>query len=187
MKRFCILLVLLLSQQLIFTQNNLYRADSGSISFVSDAPLEFIRASSEELKGIVNPQDNRFAFSVDISTFFGFNSSLQRTHFNENYLESARFPAASFSGKIIEPIDWTMPGIQSVRGKGTLRIHDVTQERIIYCQIDKRDDGVLHVNASFNISLGDHDINIPKIVVQKISEIVTVSLHSRLVQQAALP
>ena len=187
MKGCCILLLLLIPQHSVFLQNSVYRADSGSVTFISDAPLEFIQASSQELKGIIDPDGNRFAFSVDIATFFGFNSSLQRIHFNENYLESAKYPTASFSGKIIEPMDWSDPGTQSVRGKGKLRIHDVEQERIIYCQIEKHDDGDLQLEASFTISLADHDINIPKIVVQKISDIVKVNVQAQLIRQASLP
>ncbi|HMQ63788.1 MAG TPA: hypothetical protein PKE06_24100, partial [Flavilitoribacter sp.] len=59
--------------------------ETGKISFKSDAPLELIEAASNELKGVIDPGRNGFAFSVNIQSFQGFNSPLQREHFNENY------------------------------------------------------------------------------------------------------
>ena len=167
-------------------QSELYRSDQGIVSFTSDAPLEFIQATSDKLRGIVNPTDNRFAFSIDISSFLGFNSTLQRTHFNENYLESSQYPTASFAGKIIEPVDWSEPGSIEVRAKGILKIHDVSQERIIRSEIH-REEGRLSITSTFTIPLNDHNINIPKIVVQKISDVVKVDVKLELSRQFGVP
>ena len=79
-----------------------YKVTNGSISFRSDAPLELIKAQSNELKGLFIPDKKQFAFIINIKSFKGFNSPLQQEHFNENYLESNKFPVASFEGKIIE-------------------------------------------------------------------------------------
>src|SRR5688500_7889636 len=76
--------------------------DKGSINFTSNAQLELIKASSDKVQGLLDPNNNQFAFAVDIKSFQGFNSQLQREHFNEKYLESEKFPKARFSGKIIE-------------------------------------------------------------------------------------
>src|SRR3954471_15842207 len=75
--------------------------EKGEINFASNAQLELIKASSRELKGIIDPTNNQFAFRVNTRTFQGFNSSLQRDHFNENYIETEKCPTAIFSGKII--------------------------------------------------------------------------------------
>jgi len=61
---------------------------------------------------------------------------LQKEHFNENYLESDKYPEASFKGKIIEDIDLDKDGEYEVRAKGELTIHGIMQERIIKANIN---------------------------------------------------
>src|SRR5580693_2732091 len=81
-----------------------FTSGNGEIRFASKAQLELIKAGSNKLQGILNPATSEFAFLVNISSFQGFNSGLQRKHFNENYMESEKFPLARFSGKVIEQI-----------------------------------------------------------------------------------
>ncbi|MCB0376383.1 MAG: YceI family protein, partial [Sinomicrobium sp.] len=119
-----------------------YLAENGRMHFKSDAPLELIEATSAELKGVLDTEKGSFAFSVDIPTFQGFNSPLQREHFNENYLESKRYPRATFVGKIIEEVDFFAPGSYEVRAKGVLDVHGVKQERIIKGQLNVTKDGI---------------------------------------------
>src|SRR5687768_9630488 len=104
-------------------QNDIYRTNKGYISFRSDAPLEIITASSNELQGIIDHQALTFAFAVPITSFKGFNNGLQQQHFYENYLEATKYPEATFSGKIIEFVDLAKPGTYHVRAKGQLMIH----------------------------------------------------------------
>ncbi|MBK6930587.1 MAG: YceI family protein [Saprospirales bacterium] len=154
-----------------------FLSDNGRVNFKSDAPLEVIEAHSNKLRGAVDASDQSFAWIVDIATFEGFNSPLQREHFNENYLETSRFPNATFTGKLIEKIDFNKDGSMPVRAKGKLRIHGVEQERIIKGRIDIRGQR-LAVRASFAVPLTDHNISIPKIVHQKIAEEILVSLEA---------
>jgi polyisoprenoid-binding protein YceI len=108
-----------------------YSVSNGSIAFRSDAVLELIKANSNELKGVVDISKKQFAFKIKVSSFNGFNSPLQKEHFNENYLETDKFPFASFEGKIIEDIDLSIDGTYNIRAKGNLTVHGITQERII--------------------------------------------------------
>lgn len=156
-----------------------YRCENGKVSFKSDAPLEVIKAKSTRLRGVIDTAKQSFAWTVDIKTFEGFNSPLQREHFNENYMESKKFPKASFTGKIIEDIDFQKNGTYSVRAKGKLNIHGVEQERIIKSQLDVSGDKI-RVQAAFNVPLADHNITIPKIVYQKIAEEIAVTVDAEL-------
>jgi len=158
-----------------------YRCENGKVQFKSDAPLEVIQAHSNKLRGILDPERKTFAWTVEIATFEGFNSPLQREHFNENYLETTRFPKAVFSGKIIEDIDFSQNGTYSVRAKGKLVLHGVEQERIIKVRLELRD-GIARVHAEFTVPLADHDIAIPKVVYQKIAEEISVSVDAELVR-----
>ena len=159
----------------------IFQCENGKISFKSDAPLEVISAKSAKLRGAIDTAKQTFAWSVEIKTFEGFNSPLQREHFNENYMESNKHPKASFSGKIIEDVDFQKNGTYSVRAKGKLNIHGVEQERIIKGQLEVKDDK-LRVQATFNVPLADHNITIPKVVYQKIAEEIAVTVDAELVR-----
>src|SRR3954468_13445099 len=109
----------------------LYKTTNGKISFRSDAPLELIKASSDDLGGAIDTAKKIFNFKIPINSFEGFNSRTQREHFNENYMQTEQYPEASFKGKIIEDIDLSKEGTYTIRTKGMLNIHGVEKERII--------------------------------------------------------
>lgn len=157
----------------------IFAGSGGKISFASDAPLELIQAESSELKGLLDAKKQTFAFSIFMSSFEGFNSPLQQEHFNENYLETELFPKATFSGKIIESIDFSKDGTHSVRAKGMLEIHGVKQERIIRSQLTIQGSKVL-LKSNFTVFLEEHDITIPKIMSQKIAEEIFVEMEEEL-------
>ena len=160
----------------------IYRTETGQVTFVSDAPLELISAESRELKGAVDPEKLTFAFQLDVRSLKGFNSPLQQEHFYENYIESEKFPVASFSGKIIEKVDFNVPGNLPVRAKGILKIHGVEQERIINCTLNIIENG-FEVSSEFIVPLEDHEINIPKLVYQKIAEEIKVTINAELLSK----
>jgi hypothetical protein len=175
------LLVLLFSSA-VFSQE-LYLAHDGIASFISNAPLEVIKAASDQVEGAINFTDLTFAFTIDNNTFKGFNSDLQEEHFYENYMEVQDYPASTFQGKIIGDVDIKSSEEQVVRAKGILKIHGVEQERIIKGTI-KIDGEKLIVRAEFTVPLEDHNIKIPRIVYQKIAEIIDVSVYAELIRKA---
>jgi polyisoprenoid-binding protein YceI len=154
-----------------------YGIDRGNITFASNAQLELIKASSDKVQGLLDLNTNQFAFTVDIKTFQGFNSALQREHFNEKYMESEKFPKARFSGKIIESIDFATNGTHDVRAKGDLEIHGVKQTRIIKSKLTIKD-GQIEIEAKFMVPLSDHNITIPNIVSQKIATEIEVDFRA---------
>lgn len=164
---------------------SLYKTSEGHVAFVSDAPLELISAESSALKGLLDPGDGRFAFQLETKTLTGFNSPLQQEHFYENYIETEKYPTASFNGKIIEKVDFNKPGKQEVRAKGILDIHGVKKERIIKCILEI-EPGRFSAKSIFTVILDDHNISIPKLVYQKIAEEVHVTIDAVLTQQTGL-
>lgn len=159
-----------------------YTAQSGQIHFASNAELELIKASSPQVRGLLDPANNQFAFTIEIKTFKGFNSELQREHFNEKYMEVEKYPRASFSGKIIEQVDFSKPGVHEVRAKGELDIHGVKQTRIIKSKLTVAADGV-HIEAKFMVPLADHNITIPTLVSQKIATEIEVDFTAAMTLQ----
>jgi len=152
---------------------------NGRAYFLSDAPLEMISATSGSLAGVLNTADRRFSFSIPVATFEGFNSSLQRTHFNEDYLETDLYPQATFKGKIIEDVDLSLPGSYRIRAKGKLEIHGLALDRIIRCDV-RVEPGTIEVKAEFTVFLDDHNIKVPSIVNQKIAEEIKVEVEFEL-------
>ena len=153
-----------------------YSTRSGKAYFLSDAPLEMISATSQSLIGVMNIEDRRFKFSIPVATFEGFNSSLQQTHFNEDYLETDIYPQATFKGKIIEEVDLGIPGQYRIRAKGKLDIHGFDNDRIIRCDVNV-EPGRIRVKAKFTVFLDNHGIKIPSIVNQKITEEIQVEIE----------
>jgi hypothetical protein len=159
-----------------------FTSDKGEVSFTSNASLELINASSKKIQGIIDPNSGSFAFIVKVQSFEGFNSSLQQQHFNDKYMESDKYYDATFSGKIIDPVDFTKDGAYDVRAKGNMVIHGKKQERIIpsKLQINK---GVVTVQSNFDVPLADHGIQIPEIVSAKIATIIFVKLDVTMTQK----
>lgn len=159
--------------------DRIYNCNQGVVSFVSAAPLETIRATSKELKGAVDVTNRTFLFTLHVNTFHGFNSGLQREHFSENYLETSQYPQVSFKGKFVEAYDFAANGSYDIRAKGMLEIHGVQQERIIKGKVTIRGD-VLTIDSKFPVLLEDHNIRIPRVVYQKISPEIQVTLHAEM-------
>ncbi|MEO8067108.1 MAG: YceI family protein [Flavobacteriales bacterium] len=151
------------------------RISRSSLRFVSDAPMERIEATTTEADGILDVNERSFAIQIPMRTFEGFNSPLQREHFNENYLEVDVFPNAIFKGRIIEAADMGKFATYRVRAKGNLSVHGVERERIIECLVVVNSEGV-RLTSTFDIVLADHDIRVPRVVQQKVSPRTEVSV-----------
>ena len=157
--------------------------DKGKISFFSDAPLEKIEASTSKVRGVITLEDQKLAFKIEISSFQGFNSPLQREHFNENYMQSQQFPDAQFTGKIIEEVDWQKDGAYPVRVKGQLTLKGISVEKIIKGTI-KINKGVIRIQSEFGVLLSDYEIKIPKVVFQKIAEEIQLTVDLQMKMRA---
>jgi hypothetical protein len=160
-------------------QPKIFQTTNGKISFSSEAPLELIKAHSDELLGLIDADKKNFSFKVRIRSFEGFNGKTQQGHFNENYMQSEKYPEASFKGKIIEDADFTKDGSYTVRAKGILNVHGVDQERIIRSDVTVKDSKV-SINSNFSILLSDHNIPIPKVVYQKLANEIKVEINATL-------
>ena len=81
----------------IHVNAQVFKSNAGSVSFFSEAPLENIDATSNNIVSVINTSTNEIVFLVPISTF-QFKKKLMQEHFNENYVESDKYPKASFNG-----------------------------------------------------------------------------------------
>lgn len=154
-----------------------YHIEDGIVSFVSDAELEVIKAKTSSMVGLLDVDRKAFAVAIPISSFRGFNSSLQQEHFNENYMESSKYPKGIFKGVIIDDIDLGKNGFYKVKAKGKLILHGVEVSRDIECDI-KVENNEINVMSKFEIPLEDHNIKIPKIVQLKIAETISIDIDT---------
>ena len=158
------------------SSDNLFQG-TGEISFISSAPLETITASSEKLKGIIDLSSHSFAFTFPVTSFDGFNSQLQREHFNENYMESSKYPNATFAGNILDFDHCDTKCEMKILAKGKLTIHGVTKVVTLPVMI-KRDVDALSATSEFNIQLSDFNIDIPLILEGKISPLINITVSA---------
>ncbi|CAL1521582.1 YceI family protein [Chitinophaga sp. MM2321] len=147
-----------------------------SLSFFSAAPLEDIEARTDKGVSAINIKTKAIYFKVPISSF-QFKKKLMQEHFNENYLESDKYPFAEFKGKINDEIDFSKDGTYNVTVEGTLNMHGVDK---VY-----REKGTITVQggniaatSKFNIHIADHQISIPKLVIRNIAEVVDVTVNA---------
>jgi hypothetical protein len=172
-KLLVILMMVLVSMS---TSAQVYMTKKGAITFYSSAPMEDIKATSNQVTSALNLETGSIVFVMLVKTF-QFKKAMMQEHFNENYVESHKYPKAKFSGKIINLEELTLdkPGTYTAEIKGKMTIHGVTR--------DVETKGTLTVtadqikgNAKFNITVKDYDIKIPKMMVKNIAEVVEVTV-----------
>ncbi|MGD1890642.1 MAG: YceI family protein [Cyclobacteriaceae bacterium] len=151
-----------------------YQMAKSEISFYSDAPLEDIQAETTEVQSLFNASSGEVAFRVPIQSF-QFEKALMQEHFNENYLESDKYPNATFEGQL-KGFDLTQVGEQLVTASGKMTIHGVTQSVEVPGTIGSQGEG-WEMQATFPIRVADYKIKIPKVVFYNIAEVVDVTVH----------
>ena len=156
-----------------------YLTRNGKITFFSQAPLENIEATNNDVTSILDTKKGEFAFVVLIKSF-RFKKALMQEHFNENYMESKTFPKAIFKGNItdLNKINFAKDGSYPVAVNGDLTIHGVTKKIEVPGTI-KIDQGKITAVSKFEVSVKDYNIKIPSIVVNKIAETVEVSIDCK--------
>lgn len=149
---------------------------SAQISFFSETPMENIDAKSDAVTSIYNSSNDSIIVKVQITTFV-FPKSLMQEHFNENYLESSKYPFSVLRGKLNKKIDATIDGDNMVTCTANLTIHGVTQPVVLSGNM-KVSQGKLILDSKFLLKLADYDVKIPKLVVQNIAESLEVKMHA---------
>jgi polyisoprenoid-binding protein YceI len=151
---------------------------NGHIKFYSDSPMEKIEANNRQVKIALDAGTGDFVFQVLMKSF-EFEKALMQEHFNENYVESDKYPNATFLGKItnLKDINLTKDGTYQATVEGKLTIHGVTK--------NVKENGTLEVNgdkatakSKFNILLSDYNISVPGAVVNNISKSIEITINA---------
>ena len=175
MKKLMLLLVFGLILLNTMAQSRFFTKDA-KINFNSSTPLEDIVAESNQATTLLDTDKNEVVFSV-LTTSFKFRRALMEEHFNENYMESSKFPKAKFSGKIVSVIDWKSekPVIADI--KGELTLHGISKEILLKAQITPGKSKII-ASAEFKVTPEDFKIAIPSAVRDKIAKEVTIRINA---------
>jgi hypothetical protein len=165
------LLFILISVQCTLAQK--YKLDKSLVSFFSSAPIEDIRAGNTKSNSIFNLANGEIVISIPINQF-QFDKALMQQHFNEKYMESGKYPRATFQGKIsgIEKVQYQ----QEVLAIGIMNIHGVNQAIEIPGQLTLNKDQI-DMKAVFKVILDDYKIKIPAIMWKNIAEEIEVTVN----------
>lgn len=160
-----------LSAQRFFTK-------SGTIGFdaTSSSSPERIEGMNRSATCVVDTKSGAIQFAV-LMKGFAFERALMEEHFNENYVESHKFPKAEFRGKIkdIEGIDFSKDGTHTVKVKGDLTMHGETEEVETTGKLVIQG-GKINATADFTVKLSDFNISIPGLVADKVSKSARISV-----------
>lgn len=178
MKR--ILIILIFASLSIAVSAQKYYSKTGHISFLSKAPLETIEATNQNAYVVLDAATGQFEWSVLIKGF-QFEKALMQEHFNENYLESDKYPKALFKGQInnIQGMDLTKDGSYDVEAGGNLTIHGVTKPFRALGKIHVKN-GQMNAVSSFDVAVADYNISIPGVVRDNIAKTVKVTVKADL-------
>lgn len=155
---------------------DIFSCKNAGFSFFSSAPLEDIEAKTDKGVSAINIKTKVIYFKVPVNTF-QFRKKLMQEHFNENYLETEKYPYAEFKGKIAAEVDLTKPGTYEVTVDGILSMHGVDKNYREKGSITVQN-GKLLASAKFKVRVADHHIKIPSLVVKNVAEVVDVTVNA---------
>lgn len=176
MKRIIVSALLLVSATAATAQK--YFTKNGNISFFSKTSMEDIKADNNQVLSVLNTQSGELQFSVLIKSFH-FEKALMEEHFNENYMESTKYPKSTFKGSItdISSVHFATDGVYPVSVSGDLTIHGVTNKVTTKGKITVKS-GKITGTCVFSVALADYRISVPKLVENNIAKTIEITVNS---------
>lgn len=155
---------------------NIFISKQASIAFFSTTPVEDIEANSTTANSVIDIKSRNILFKVS-NTSFQFKKKLMQEHFNENYMESDKYPVSTFKGKITDNVDLSKDGTYNVTIDGSLDIHGTTKnyQSKATLVVEK---GIITAKTSFKVKVADHGIKVPTLVFAKIAEAVDLRISA---------
>jgi polyisoprenoid-binding protein YceI len=181
MKKYSLILAILLLATNAFSQR--YMTRTGKVTFFSATALENIEAVNNETACALDSKSGDVAFQVPVKSF-KFEKALMQEHFNENYMESDKFPKADFKGKItnLNAVDFTKDGQYNVTAAGKMTMHGVTRDVSAPGTIAVKG-GSIVAASKFKVRPSDYGIKIPGVVAGKIANEIEVTVNSIMAQK----
>jgi len=156
---------------------NTYFTKTGTVNFYSKASVEEIKAITKKATSILDKSTGNIEFSLLIKSF-EFEKALMEEHFNENYMESDKFPKSTFKGAItnMKEVNFSKDGAYKVTVAGNLTIHGVSKQVTAPGTITIKG-GKISASSTFIILLADYNIAIPSVVKDKIAKDTKITVN----------
>ena len=170
-----ILLTIILISTISFAQDKII-TKNGKVTFEASVPaFEEVKAKNEGVTCVINTKTGEIA-SLILVKGFRFKIALMEEHFNENYIESDKYPKSTFKGKI-DNFDFAKltSDAKDYTVKGKIELHGKSKDISIIVKIKKTNDGI-NLVSDFNLNTDDYDIEIPSVVSKKLSKKVAVKI-----------
>lgn len=153
-----------------------YFSKTGKISFFSDAAMEKIEAHNTSASTVLDAATGAIEWAVLIQGF-KFEKALMQDHFNENYMESSKYPKAKFKGKLdnVGAVNFTKDGQYNVNVSGQLEIHGVSKAVTLPAVITIKN-GAVSAKSKFSVAIADYNIEVPKLVAENIAKNVNIEI-----------
>ncbi len=157
-----------------------YFTKTGKVDFFSKASLEDIQAKNNTVTAVLDTKSGAMQFSVPMKGF-EFEKKLMQEHFNENYVESDKYPKAEFKGTVASntAVNYAKEGTYNVTVKGKLTMHGVTKDVEAPGTV-KVAAGKINAASTFSIQLSDYKISIPAVVKDKVSNAIKINVSTQL-------
>jgi len=148
----------------------------GKATFFSSAPMEDIKAQNDQAVSIIDTESGEVVASM-LMRSFNFRKALMEEHFNENYVESHKYPKASFKGKVtnIGEVDFSKDGKYTLVVSGEITLHGITRPLTLKANAVIRN-GAIQAHAVFPLTVKDFEIEVPRLVINNIAEVVEVTV-----------
>lgn len=177
-KHFLLFLLLLLGWNARLGAQS-FKTESGSVAFLSKAPMNEFTGKSSSLNGLIDMEKNLLDFYVDLNTLKT-GIGLRDRHMRDNYLETKKYPFAEFTGKMESIPNLSVGESKPVVAKGIFKIHGQQKEISVKGTIKMLSANELLLEASFPILLGDFKIEIPSVVFYELAEEQLVTIQANL-------
>lgn len=153
-----------------------YFTKTGSISFFSKTDLEDIDAHNRSVTCVLDTKSGNVQFSV-LMKGFEFKKALMQEHFNEDYVESDKFPKGEFKGQIVNnnTIDYSKEGTYPASVKGQLSIHGQTKEVETEGTVTVKG-GKIQISSEFPVTIADYKITVAAFARGKVAKTVSVKV-----------
>ncbi|MBK9687691.1 MAG: YceI family protein [Saprospiraceae bacterium] len=155
-----------------------YFTKEGKVYFHSKTQMEKIEATNSKATSVIDFSTGAIEWGVLVKAF-KFEKALMQEHFNENYLESNKFPKSTFKGKIenVSSIQLGKDGSYPVVIKGTLDMHGVSKPVTANATFVVKG-GAISGTSKLKVLLADHNITVPAVVKDNISKEVEISISA---------
>jgi polyisoprenoid-binding protein YceI len=176
------LVLLMVSMMLTYASfaQGMFFTKTGKITFYSKAPLEEIDGKNKTVTAVLDSKSGALQFAAQMKSF-EFEKQLMEQHFNENYVESDKYPKSEFKGTVTNnsQINYSKDGTYVAKVKGKLTIHGITKD-VETTGTLKINGGKIDASSTFNVLLSDYKISIPSLVKDKVSKNIKIVVDCNL-------